>query len=375
MKVLQVVGVLDRWSVETWLLQMLAHARKLGAPAEWTFYCTFATPGSRDEEARSLGADVIHSPVPIGSKRAFVRALRDELKLGRYEILHCHHDLVSAIYLSAALGLPIRKRLVHVHNADESVLTPNRLKAAVLRPVLRRACLVMADMVVANSKHSLDVFLRGHERRPGRDVVHLLGVDPTPLEQAKGERTAFRRSLGLADDTPILLFVGRMTPEKNPVFAVDVLAALRGRVPEAAAVFVGAGSLEDAVRARANKLGQEVAIRYLGWRDDVAEIMVACDWFILPHPEEPMEGFGIVVVEAQLAGLRMLLSHGVGDDPLLSTAVFRRLSLKDDPQTWAQAAVELWQGTVPSRAWALEAFRASPMEMDRASAELVKLYA
>ena len=211
----------------------------------------------------------------------------------------------------AAAGVPVGRRLVHVHNLDEAVLTPNALKQAVLRPTLRRVCLAMADQIVANSDHSLDKFLAGHRRDPRRHRVHY---DRRRSHARSPQRTwtapQFRRSLGLAEDAPILLFAGRVTPEKNPVFAVDVLAALRRRMSEAVGVFAGTGSLEGEVRERAAALGQSDAIRMIGWRDDVADIMSACDWFILPHPHHPAEGFGIAVVEAQLTGLRLLLSLG-----------------------------------------------------------------
>jgi len=373
-KVLHVVGVLDRWSVETWLLRMLAHAQARGEALDWTFYCIDGQTGSRDDEARALGARVVHSPVPIGDKLAFATALRTELERGRYDVLHCHHDLVSGVYLAASVGLPIGARLVHVHNLDESVLTPSRLKQSVLRPTLRRTCFRLADKIIANSDHALDAFLAGRRRDPARHVVHYLGFDPGRFAAAAPDRAAFRRDLGLASDAPILLFAGRMTPEKNPVFAVDVLAALRRRVPAAVAVFAGDGDLADAVRSRAEALGQTDAIRLIGWRDDVAEIMSASDWFVLPHPHAPMEGFGVAVVEAQLSGLRLLLSLGVSDAPILPGAAWRRLSLGDGAEAWADAAVELLAAPAPSRAAALAAFRASPMDLDRALTDLLRLH-
>lgn len=373
-KVLHVVGVMDRWSVETWLLQLMAHARQRGQPLDWTFYCAFGAEGVRDDEARALGARVIRSPAPIGDKLAFAKALRAEVASGRYDVLHCHHDLISGVYLLAAAGLPVSRRLVHVHNLDEAVLTSDRLKKAVLRPTLRRVCLVLADQIVANSDHSLDKFLAGRRRDPSRHRVHHIAVDPSRFAAAQLDRAVFRRSLGIAEDAPILLFAGRVTPEKNPVFAVDVLAALRRRMPEAVAVFAGAGGLEPDVAARAAALGQADAVRMLGWRDDVAEIMSACDWFILPHPHHPAEGFGIAVVEAQLTGLRMLLSLGVSDAPILPGAAWRRLSLDDGAEGWAEAAVQLWREPAPSRETALAALRASPMDLDRALEDMLALH-
>lgn len=163
--------------------------------------------------------------------------------------------------------------------------------------------------------------------------------------------------------------------EKTPVFVVDVLANLRCIDPRAVAIFAGAGSQEMEVLARAWGLGVEGSVRLLGWRNDLPNVMNCSDCFILPHPENPVEGFGVAIVEAQLAGLPMLLSRGILDDPLLPTASFRRLALSDGPMVWAKAAIDLLRDQVPSRAAALAALRASPMDMDQALAGLLRLHA
>jgi len=372
-RVLHVVESLDRGAVENWLLRMLEFAVSSGMPTNWTFYCTNG-PGALDARANAAGARVVHSPVPIGAKAEFMRALRAHLRRNPYDALHAHHDLTSGAYLLAAAGLPINRRIVHIHNADESLPTPNAIKQAVLRPALRRICLTLADRIVANSNHCLDSFLAGRKRRPNKDVVHYYGIDPAPFAGAKPDRAAFRRRHGFAEDARIVLFVGRMVPEKNPVFAVDVIAAMRGGDPRVVGLFAGAGSLEAGVRERAAALGVQSAITCLGWRSDTPELMAGSDWFILPHPEHPPEGFGIAVVEAQLAGLRLLLSLGVADDPLLSTAAVRRLSLQQRPREWATAALDLWSAPAPSREATLRAFHSSPMAMDRALGDLIRLH-
>lgn len=374
MKVLHVVENLDRGAVENWLVRMLRFGAAHRARLDWTFYCTLGETGQLDDEARALGARVIHSAVPMRQTLAFVHALRGELRRGRYDALHCHHDLTSAFYLVASTGLPIRVRLVHVHNADEGVPTPNRLKAALFRPLMRTLCLSAADRIVGISDHTLDTFLAGRRRRPGRDVVHYYGVDPEPFRSAVEGRLEFRRALGLADHTRILLVAGRMVPEKNPLFAANVFAELHRLDPDTAALFVGSGPLGDTVHRRVSELGLASAVRQLGWRNDVAAIMCCCDWFILPRPEHPMEGFGVAVVEAQLAGLCLLLSNAIPDDPLLPTARFRRLPLAAGARAWAVAAMELMNEGSPSSADAIAALAASPMDMERAFNDFVALH-
>jgi glycosyltransferase involved in cell wall biosynthesis len=372
--VLHIVENLDRGAVETWLVRMLRHARARGVDVDWTFYCALGRPGAQDDEARSLGAKIVYSPVPMSEKLGFARALRTEIRHGRYEVLHAHHDLVSGLYMLAAAGLPLQLRLVHAHNADENILTPSALKQALLREPLRRVGLMLADRILGNSNHVLDTYLGGRLRRPGRDAVHYYGVDATAFQVIVPDRAGFRRALGLADDALILLFAGRLVPEKNPAFALEVLAALRQRQPKAVLVFAGAGSEEAAITARAAALGISDAVRMIGWRADLPKVMAQCDWFILPRPEQPLEGFGLAVLEAQLAGLRLLLSRGIPDDPFLPTARYRRLGLRDGPDTWADAAMALMDEPAPSSTAALQAMAASPFAMDTALTHLMALH-
>src|SRR5437868_1139193 len=78
---------------------------------DWTFYSVLEQPGAMDGTAQALGARVVHSPTPLSRKSEFVRALRRELRAGDYDVLHCHHDLMSAVYLTAATGIPVRKKI------------------------------------------------------------------------------------------------------------------------------------------------------------------------------------------------------------------------------------------------------------------------
>jgi glycosyltransferase involved in cell wall biosynthesis len=374
LKVVHIVEGLDRGAVENWLVRMLRHAVSTGVKLDWSFYCQLQTPGCLEEEVRGLGAKVIHSPVPIGQKRAFITALRREIRRGKYDVVHCHHDIVSALYLVAAFGLPVRKRIVHVHNADEAVLTPSPLKQVILREPMRRTSLRLADRIVGISNHTLDTFLGGRQRREGRDIVHYYGIEPQPFLSATADKGNFRKALGLLDDSLILLFAGRLVPEKNPRFVLDVLNDLRKLEPRTVAVFVGSGSEEERLKRAAAELELTENTRFLGWRSDIPEIMTCCDWFILPRPEVPMEGFGIAVVEAQLAGLRLLLSKGIPDDPLLPGSCSKRLSLSEPPRVWAHAAWDQLNEHPPTREHAAIVLAKSPLDMDRALSDLLRIY-
>jgi glycosyltransferase involved in cell wall biosynthesis len=365
---------MDTNAIESWLARMHRYALKTGHAVDWRFHVQFDEPGSLEISYPECAQLVIRSPCRLSEWCQFFWAFWKLCRKEKFDVVHIHADVMSAPYAAAARSAGIRRVIVHVHNADESIPVRSEFKRRILRELFRRVCLATADRIVGISNHTLDTFLSGRPRLKGRDFVHYYGVDATPFENASGDRLAFRRDLGLADDSIILLFFGRIVAEKNPVFVVDVLDAMRRSEPRTVALFVGKGAEQRTTFDHAKALGLEKYLYFLGWRNDVQEIMSCSDLFILPRPEHPMEGFGLAVVEAQLAGLPMLLSRGIPDDPLLAPSCYCRLPLAAGASEWAKAGLALLRGVTPLKDEVLAAFRKSPMELDWALKDLLRLY-
>lgn len=374
MRVLHIVESLGRNAVETWLLRMLEHARRKGISCDWTFYTQLTEEGENEGQAIELGAKVIRSPVPLKQKYLFSRSLHNYLKTGAYDVVHGHHDILNGYYFLCSKGCGIRRKICHIHNADENVPVKNRFKARLFRNIFRFMALRESDRIVGISDHTLDRFLCGKARLDGRDKVHYYGVNVRRWCPTKEDRNRFRKSLGLPSDSKIILFGGRLVPEKNPDFALDVFADYAYQDSNSYLLFVGAGGLEDGLKERTVDKNLSERVRFLGWRNDVFEIMGLSDLFFLARPEEPPEGFGLAVIEAQLAGLPLLISKGVRDDPILDTAIYRRLSLYDPIELWVSSMQGLLYSERPSLTATWRSFEASPMQMDRALDDLLQLY-
>ncbi|MEP7067387.1 MAG: glycosyltransferase [Gemmatimonadota bacterium] len=378
-RVIHIVESLDVGAVEGWLLRMLRAGGKWGADLDWTFYTVLQRPGRFDEAAREMGARVINSPVALDDKINFTRALRRELKRGKYDVLHCHHDVVSAVYLLAAAGLPISNRIVHVHNADLHVPTGNPRKSALLREPMRRLCLLLGNRIVGISGYTLDNFLSNRSRKPRRDVVLYYGIDTAPYHTVTQSRAALRASLDMPENARILLFAGRMVEYKNPLFVLDLLDEIAEEEPDAYAVFAGAGPLEDKVRERAQWLGIEERVRVLGWRDDTIALMQGADVLVFPRVEEitadvGREGLGLVVVEAQAAGLPSLLSRGIPQDAIVHTQLCDTVPLADGPKAWGARARSIFAAPRPDRALALAAIEKSEFALEAGFRNLIALH-
>jgi glycosyltransferase involved in cell wall biosynthesis len=372
-RVLQIVENLDNQAVETWLLRVLKGSAADYAHVNWAFFCVLGKEGRQDNEARRLGAEVIHSRYPVGEKRRFLLGLREVIRRGRFDVLHCHHDIMSAAYLAAAAGLPLRKRIVHLHNTSLSLPTPDRFKAELARAPMRQVCLRMADQIVGISKDALESLVGKSPASERHRVIHY-AVDTSAFSRPAGDRAQFQRELGLAAATKVLLFVGRLVDYKNPLFLVEVLQLLAGAGVDAALVLAGSGIQEDALREAAQQKSLSDRVRLLGFRDDVPELMRNADVLLWPSLEDPKEGLGLGIIEAQAAGLPIVMSKSVPDEAIVVPELVDVLPLARGAGGWATAVAEILKRPRPDQRQALAKVEASSFSMAAGVRNIMALY-
>jgi glycosyltransferase involved in cell wall biosynthesis len=147
---------------------------------------------------------------------------------------------------------------------------------------------------------------------PGRGRLIPNGVDLArfPIK----DRDRARHRLGVAAAPVLVLVVGHLIPRKDPLLALEAFAS--ALPAPAVLVFVGAGELEAAVRARARELGVTERVRLIGQAppDVLADWYGACDVLLLTSSRE---GRPNVVLEALSAGRRVLATDAGGTKELL----------------------------------------------------------
>jgi hypothetical protein len=133
-------------------------------------------------------------------------------------------------------------------------------------------------------------------------VTHLKvwgrGVDADKFHPSK-RSMSYRRELGIADDAVVVLWVGRLVPEKRPDIFVQVLQRLQQEHDNVHALVVGAGPVEDEVKA----LTQAT---FTGWMnaDQLSVAYASSDIFLFPSS---VETFGNVTLEAAASGLPVVV--------------------------------------------------------------------
>jgi glycosyltransferase involved in cell wall biosynthesis len=255
--------------------------------------------------------------------------VRDAVAAARLRALSRSADVVHAHGLRAgALAVPgAPPVVVTLHNA-----VAGRVAAVLERLVARRASVVLAA--------SEDLAERA--RSVGGRDVRVAPVAAPPL-RASGRDPGLGR--------PLVLAVGRLHPQKG----YDVLLAARSTWPEAVVAVAGGGPLAGALQAEAPD------VRWLGHRDDVADLLAAADVVVLPSVWEARSltaqevlRAGRPLVASAVGGLPELVGDGAvlvppGDAAALATAV---RGLLDDP---AAAAAVAARGRAVAKSWPSEA--------------------
>jgi glycosyltransferase involved in cell wall biosynthesis len=137
-----------------------------------------------------------------------------------------------------------------------------------------------------------------------RLVVVPNGV-PLPPPADPERRAQVRRSLDLEEGEVAVLFAGQLEERKDPLGAVSAVEAARAGGTAIVLLVAGEGPLEGEVRTRAGE-----AVRALGRRDDIEDLYLASDLFLLPSYRE---GMSFALLEAMAHSLPPVVADGTGN--------------------------------------------------------------
>jgi glycosyltransferase involved in cell wall biosynthesis len=313
---------------------------------------------------RSLFPAVAFTPVDIADRprpaRDAAAVLRLRRLLARYvpDVVHAHGLRAGAVTALALARTPRRERpamVVTTHNAAPSGATARAAYLALERLTARRA-----DAVLCVSAD-----LAARMRRAGARDVALAVVSAPPAAAPSAEAVGQARAAMGAAGRPVVLAVGRLTPQKGFDLLLEAMTILGDREPAPLLVIAGDGPQAARLAARSAALGSDV--RFLGLRADIPALLAAADVVAVPSR---WEGQPLIVQEALRAG-RPLVASRVGGIPSLTGEDAALLVPPGDPGRLASAVRSLLDDRALASALGAAAVaraRALPSEPDAVDA-------
>jgi glycosyltransferase involved in cell wall biosynthesis len=206
----------------------------------------------------------------------------------------------------------------YVHAAYRPELPASRLrrwKSRLERPLnlrAERAAVRAARVVVCNSQRTRRDVIERLCVPPERTVTVYYGCDPARFRPASpAERDALRERLGWLADRPVVLFIGALGDRRKGFDTLFEAWRLLCREPQwdALLAVVGRGAELPLWERRTADAGLADRVRFLGFREDVPDLVRAAD--ALAHPAR-YEAYGLGVHEALCCGLPAIVSASAG---------------------------------------------------------------
>lgn len=331
-RVLHLVAGLNRAGTETWLVSLLPHllAEKI--------HCDFMVNENKtydlSEIVKSHGSNILvcdEFQNALAFAFRFLNLLRQN---GPYDLVHFHTGWFSGFeaFLTAMHG--IKNRIVHSHN-DTSLIDSTAKRK-------RRFAIVLMDILIrhfstgglATSEKAGKTFLRRRWRSSPRWKIHLSTSDIAKFSPREPE-ALLRANLSIPEGALVIGHVGRFAAQKNHEFLLRSFSELLKLKPRSFLVCIGDGPYKPAIAALAKQLEIQDKARLLPATNEVYRYVAGLfDVFVLPSL---YEGLGIVAVEAQAAGIPVILSDRIPSEAHLISELVTVLSLDESPSKWALA--------------------------------------
>lgn len=259
------------------------------------------------------------------------RRLKVFLCSHKYDVIHINSGvlLFNCVVAAACKKYSAAKIFVHSHSNGGRSASKERLS-----DLLKSYLVKQADVLLACSKSAAEyMFLK---EKSYKTVIFNNGINVDVFRFDSDTRIDLRKELGIESQF-VIGHVGRFTYEKNHDFLIDLICSVKKKNSKAVLLLIGEGDLMPTILEKVKKNGVEDSVIFLGPRKDVNRLYQAMDVFVLPSI---FEGFGIVNIEAQTAGLKCVISTAVPEEVNITGNVVR-LPLENALEKWVDATLNV----------------------------------
>ena len=229
------------------------------------------------------------------------------------------------------------------------------------------------DVAVAVSDAVRQFMIRGRSIAPDKIRTIPNGIDLATFQNVRADRVhQLRAEIGVLHDTRIVGTVTRLREEKGNEYLIRAVPRILEEMPNVVILIVGEGPLRRHLQALATGLGVGSAVRFLGFRSDVADMLGLFDVLVIPSLTE---GFPLALVEGMAAG-KAIIATSVGGMPEVGVDGETVLFVPPgNPQELAEGVLRLLNDSDLRARLAGNARKSSTCFSARRSAEeLLKLY-
>lgn len=326
-RVLQVSYDMGLGGAETLIMNLYRNINR--ERVQFDFILHSDTESAYDKEILSLGGRIFRMPrFLIYNKFSYEKELTAFLK--SHPEIHILHDHLMD---SASETLRIANKLGLITISHSHTAYPKFELTSPIRFLMRKNLYKIADYRFACSSMAGEWLYR---RKADFKVV-ANAIDTRRFAFSEERRRNKRKELGLASKDKVFGTVGRLIDYKNQIRMLEFFPLILEKESDAKLVLIGEGPERPNLEKKVHEMNLQNNVLFAGGRQDTYELLSAFDVFLLTSF---YEGLGIVLIEAQAAGLPCIFTSSVPKDVNLIPSLIHRVSLDESNEIWANNAMQ-----------------------------------
>lgn len=275
--------------------------------------------------------EIQRNPFSIKNIKAY-RQLKRLMKEQAFDLVHCHSPVGGVLARLAAKAAGIKKVIYTAHGFHFCKGAP-LISWLLFYPVERLMSRYTDTLITINRED----YKRAKAFKSCRvEYVPGIGIDTASYGMPGIARWARRRELGIADEDTLIISVGEFSRRKNQQLIIRSLAAMKN--DRIRLMLCGTGAKEKKLRLLVKKNGLEDKVIFMGYRNDIPQLLPLADIFVLSSYRE---GLPVAVMEAMASSLPLVCSRVRGNKDLVKEGRGGYLVDPDDVAAFAKALTRL----------------------------------
>lgn len=287
--------------------------QKLGYEVHYASNYNMPSYGDNNDRLNGTGiirhqVDFVRSPYSWKNYRA-CRQLKEIMKEGQYDLVHCHTPMGGALARIAAHSCHIKNVIYTAHGFHFYKGAP--LKNWLIYYTMEYLLSYWTAQQICINKEDYET-AKKHFHAGRVDYIPGVGLDVGKISKMKVDTDKVREKLGIPEGTRVILSAGELIKRKNHETMIRVMEKLKDE--NVIYLICGHGELEGYLKNLTHSLGLDGKVRFLGYREDIFDIYHVADVFVFPSYQE---GLPFALLEAMACGRAVVCSRIRGNTDLI----------------------------------------------------------
>lgn len=279
------------------------------------------------------------SPISINNLTAY-KELKKNIEENQYKLIHCHTPVGGVLTRLASRNLRKNgsKVLYSAHGFHFFKGAP--LKNWILYYPIEKWMSKYTDCLITTNYEDYERVINSFHSKSIKLVngvgVNLHDYKPQTIERKK----KLREEYGYKNDDFILVFAGELSYRKHQDLLIDMISLLKHDIPNIKLLLAGVGDLFDQYKSRVKLLGIEEYVHFIGYRNDLGNIMSLSD---ISVSSSRQEGLPVNVMMAMALGLPLVVTDCRGNRDLVTQGTNGYVVGVNDVNGFAEAVKKIYE--------------------------------